>query len=97
LRVEAVRDLLEELYDRDMETGYSTALSLILLPTPGALRPRTDWLTCRPGSRRLRREVCVRFSETQYDLCGSRVFDPRHEVRDPLRDCFASLRCHLRW
>jgi hypothetical protein len=32
----------------------------------------------------------------QYDLCGSRVFDPRHEVRDFLRDRFASLRSHLR-
>ena len=29
LRVEAVCDLLEETWDRDIETGYSTALSVI--------------------------------------------------------------------
>jgi hypothetical protein len=32
----------------------------------------------------------------QYDLCGSIVFDPRHDFRDLLRDRFASLRSHLR-
>jgi hypothetical protein len=30
---EAIRDLLEELQNRDIEAGYLTALSLITLPT----------------------------------------------------------------
>jgi hypothetical protein len=40
---------LEQLSNRDIETGYSTGLSLITLPTPGALRPTNRLTNLPPG------------------------------------------------
>lgn len=46
---EVIRDLLEQLQNREIETGYLAGLSLITLPTPGALHSTYRLTNLPPG------------------------------------------------